>query len=95
MNGRPTPRGTVVVRHSDGRPLAWSSDPPHIRLYACFLSNLHPGRDLPVDRKKAAKDTGLTTGEVLEAMTRLVREGDLKAVRDRRQELFRLVIRYE
>jgi len=85
----------VVVRHTDGSPLAWENDPPHIRLYAWALGNLHPGRDLPVDAETAAKETGMTPETVRTALSRLVADGDLKRIRERRRELFRLVIRYE
>jgi len=95
VNGRPTPRGTVVVRHSDGSPLAWESDPPHIRLFAWALGNLHPGRDLPIDAETAAKETGLTKEAIRAALSRLVGDCDLKRIRERDRELFRLVIRYE
>lgn len=87
--------GKVVVRHPDGSPLAWESDPPVLRLYAWALGRLHPGRDLPLDEKTAAVETGLTPAAVRAALSRLVAEGDLIKVQERRRDLFRLVIRYE
>ena len=87
--------GRVVVRHPDGSPLAWESDPPVLRLYAWALGRLHPGQDRPVDPEKAAAETGMTPAAVRAALSRLVAEGDLVTIRERRRELFRLVIRYE
>jgi len=81
-----------VVVTSDGRVLAWSSDPPHIRVYAWALQTL---RSVPVDDLTAnilkipsgemdrvkiqtlAISLRITAQELQSALNQLVREGDL------------------
>ena len=85
-----TPLPVVVA--SDGRVLAWTNDPPVIRLYAWALQNL---RFVPVDGPtakslkvssgemdrlrigKLARELRMTDREVQTALDQLVREGDL------------------
>ncbi len=84
------PRGPVVVRDRDGRPLAWAMDPVHIRLYAWCLVNLHPIYNMRLDRERAAREVGATEEEIRWAIVRLVESGDIVQVWGRVQEFFRL-----
>ncbi|AIA31342.1 hypothetical protein [Leptospirillum ferriphilum] len=92
LDGQETEFPVPVVVTSDGRVLAWSSDPPHIRVYAWALQTL---RSVPVDDLTAnilkfpsgemdrvriqtlAGSLRITTQELQSALNQLVREGDL------------------
>ena len=73
-----------------GQVLARTDDPPHIRVYAWSLVNLHPGKHLPVDIDCLAHATKITKNEAGSAIERLCREGDLI----RSKKGFRLIIQY-
>jgi len=91
-----TPLPVVVA--SDGRVLAWTNDPPIIRLYAWALQNL---RFVPVDAPtakslkvssgemdrlrigKLARELRMPDREVQAALNQLVREGDLMVKTER------------
>ncbi len=81
-----------VVVASDGRGLAWSNDPPHIRVYAWALQTLRfvpvyaqtskilkiPSGEMDGIRiRKLAFDLRMTEQEVQGGLDRLVTEGDL------------------
>lgn len=83
------------VFYYQGTPLAWTADPPHIRVYAWATTNLFPGRPLSVDPDSTARLLGITPREVRDALFRLVKDGDLVRTLERGRELFRLVIRYK
>ena len=87
-----------VVVASDGRVLAWSSDPPHIRLYAWALQNLGfvpvdepTARSLKIpsgemDRiriRKLAGELHMGEQEVQAALDQMVKEGDLMVKTER------------
>ena len=97
--GAPCP----VVLASDGTPLAWTPDPPHIRVYAWAIRTL---RFVPVDAQ-TAKSLKITPGEMDEkriqtlavtlrmtewevqaGLDRLVREGDLMVKTERGRKTF-------
>ena len=83
------------VFHYQGIPLAWEKDPAHIRLFAWATVNLFPGRPLAVDPVSVARLLGLTPREVKDALSRLVKDGDLVRSIERGRELYRLVITYK
>ena len=92
-----------VVAASDGRVLAWSTDPPHIRVYAWALRHL---RFCPVDKSTAnslgidsgemdgvrirtlASDLRMTERELRAGLDRLVAEGDLKVKTERGRRIY-------
>ncbi len=99
-----------VVIASDGRVLAWSNDPPHIRLYAWALQTL---RFIPVDDqtgkilkipsgevdgiriRKQAFDLRMTEREVQEGLDHLVKQGDLTFKTERGRRIYFLApLRY-
>ena len=99
-----------VVVASDGRVLAWSTDPPHIRVYAWALQTLRfvpvdaqtsqilkiPSgeMDIPRIRKLAAK-LRMTEREVQGGLDRLVAEGDLGFKTERGRRIYQLApLRY-
>ena len=84
----------VLFHKEDGQPLAYSSDPPHIRLFGWVLMNVSHVMPGPLDVPQIAKDCQLTASEVRDALTQLVREGDLVRTVERKRELFRLQIKY-
>ena len=77
-----------------GTPLAYENDPPHIRLYAWATCHLFSGRPLAVDIEPVARLLDLSSREVREALSRLVKDGDLVRTWERGRELFRLSIQY-
>lgn len=92
-----------VVVASDGRVLAWSADPPHIRVYAWAL---HTMGFVPVDEptakslkissgemdgirfRKLAFALRMTDREVQEGLDRLVTEGDLGLKTERGRRIY-------
>lgn len=99
-----------VVVASDGRVLAWSADPPHIRVYAWALQTMG---SVPVDEptakslkipsgemdgiriRKLAFDLRMTEREVQAALNQLVREGDLEFKTERSRRVYWLApLRY-
>jgi len=99
-----------VVVSSDGRILAWTNDPPHIRVYAWALQTL---RFIPVDGPtgkllkipsgemdglriwKLASGLRMTDQEVQAALSQLVREGDLMFKTERGRRIYFLApLRY-
>ncbi|AFS54632.1 hypothetical protein [Leptospirillum ferriphilum] len=99
-----------VVVASDGRVLAWTNDPPHIRVYAWVLQTL---RFIPVDAqtskilkipsgemdatrlRKLARDLRMTDQELQAALSQLVREKDLEFRTDRGRRIYFLApLRY-
>lgn len=81
--------GTVIGAF--GEVSTRTDDPPHIRVYAWSLVNLHPGKDLPIDINSLAHATKVTKNEAESAIARLCREGDLI----RSTKGFRLVIQFK
>lgn len=73
-----------------GQVLERTDDPPHIRVYAWSLVNLHPGKHLPIDINRLAHAAKITKNEARSAIERLCREGDLI----RSKKGFRLIIQY-
>ena len=73
-----------------GQVLARTDDPPHIRVYAWSLVNLHPGKYLPIDINRLALAAKITKNEAGSAIERLCREGDLI----RSKKGFQLIIQY-
>ncbi|MHB8370963.1 MAG: hypothetical protein ACYDBP_14980 [Leptospirales bacterium] len=99
-----------VVVASDGRVLAWSNDPPHIRVYAWAIQTL---RFVPVDEltarslkipsgemdrlriRKLAGELHIGEQEVQESLDQLVREGDLNSKTERGRRIYFLApLRY-
>ena len=99
-----------VVISSDGQVLAWSTDPPHIRVYAWALQTL---RFVPVDEqtarslkiysgevdgarlRKLAAELLMTEREVQGGLDRLVTEGDLEFKAKRGRRIYQLApLRY-
>ena len=99
-----------VVVASDGRVLAWSADPPHIRVYAWALQSL---RFIPVDGptgkllkipsgeidgiriRKLASELRMTEREVQGGLDRLVAEEDLTFKTERGRRIYFLApLRY-
>ncbi len=77
-----------------GHVLAWEADPPHIKLYAWATCNLFPGRALSVDIEPVGRLLGLSSREVREALSELVKSRDLILMREKGRDLFRLNIQY-
>ena len=75
---------------------AWrdSKNDPATRLYGWALKNLRTGEFSPIDEEKIASECSLSAIEVKEAVSRLVRDGDLLVENDRRTALYKLVINY-
>lgn len=65
-----------IVLIKDGRVLATTTDPPHIRLYAWCLINLNTGLPRFI-QKNLNKDLQITGTELKNAIDRLVKSGDL------------------
>ena len=84
----------VLFHKEDGRPLAYASDPPHIRLFAWALMNVSHVIPGLLDAAQIAKDCQLTVYEVKGALDRLMEDGDLIRTVERKRELFRLQIKY-
>ncbi len=89
----PESLGKPIFWHR-GVPLAYENDPPHIRLYAWATVSLFPGRPLSVDAEPVGRLLGLSSREVREALSRLVKDGDLVRVQERGRTLYKLVINY-
>lgn len=73
---------------------AFEKDEPHIRLYAWCLANLSVGQDVSLNIGQAASECRLTDPEAREAMSKLVKGGDVVITRSRQGDLFRLRIQY-
>ena len=107
--GNPEPPIPVVVA-SDGRVLAWSTDPPHIRVYAWALQTLRfvlvdaqtsqilkiPSGEMDIPRRrKLAAELRMTEREVQGGLDRLVAEGDLGFKTERGRRIYQLApLRY-
>ena len=105
LDGQETEFPVPVVVTAEGRVLAWSSDPPHIRVYAWALQTL---RSVPVDDLTAnilklpsgemdrvriqtlAGSLRITTQELQSALNQLVREGDLTFKTERGRRIYGL-----
>ena len=105
LDGQKTEFPIPVVVASDGRVLAWSSDPPHIRVYAWALQTL---RSVLVDDLTAkilkipsgamdsvriqtlAGSLRITDQELQSALNQLVREGDLTFKTERGRRIYGL-----
>ena len=57
--------------------LAWSTDPPHIRLYAWGLLNLSFGKFLPINTGKVISSLRLSAQDFKAALSTLRNSGDL------------------
>jgi len=92
-----------VVVASDGRVLAWASDPPHIRVYSWSLQTLMfvpvneqtakshkiPSGEVDGIRiRKLAAELRMTEQEVQSALNQLVREGDLECKTERSRRVY-------
>ncbi len=98
-----TPLPVVVA--SDGRVLAWSTDPPHIRVYAWALQTLRfvpvdaqtsqilkiPSGEMDIPRiRKLAAELRMTERAVQGGLDRLVEEGDLEFKTERSRRIYQL-----
>ena len=99
-----------VVVASDGRVLSWSTDPPHIRVYAWALQTLRfvsvdestaktlkiPSGEMDSLRiRKLAVELHMTEQEAQAALNQLVREGDLEFRMERGRRIYHLApLRY-
>lgn len=91
----PEVSGEPVLFHpEDGRPIAYTSDPPHIRLFAWALMNVSHVITGSLDAARIARDCRLTASEVRGALARLLKDGDLIRTVERKRELYRLQIKY-
>ena len=94
-----------VVSASDGRVLAWSTDPPHIRVYAWALQTLRfvlvdaqtsqilkilSGEMDSTRLRKLAAELRMTEREVRGGLDRLVAEGDLGFKAERGRRIYQL-----
>ena len=108
--GSPSLTPLPVVVASDGRVLAWSTDPPHIRVYAWALQTLRfvlvdaqtsqilkiPSGEMDIFRiRKLAAELRMTEREVQGGLDRLVAEGDLEFKTERSRRVYWLApLRY-
>ena len=95
FDGPPALGKPVLTHPRDGSALAFEGDPAHVRLFAWSLLNVPPGGAVQIDPAKAAKDCQLRPVEVKDALSRLVKDGDLVRSIERGRELYRLVITYK
>lgn len=80
----PIPIGELVIEDR-GVPLAWTNDPPFVRVYAWALVNLRFGPSLaPPDIQKLATDCRIDVVEARQALEQLVEDGDLIVGSERR-----------
>ncbi len=77
-----------------GTPLAWENDTAETKVYAWCLTNLFPGRPLSVDIEPVARLLGISPREVKDALSRLVKGGNLIRSWEKGRELYKLVINY-
>lgn len=78
----------LPIIQKDGIPLAWSNDPPHIRVFAWSLTNLRFALWEPTDLERIARDCALSFSDARKGLARLVQDGDLKVERDRGKEYY-------
>lgn len=68
-----------------GVPLAWTQDPPEIRVYAWALMHFGFAPGFPIDVRTLAGDCRIRISEAERALRELVLSGDLKVERDLRK----------
>jgi len=80
----PIPIGELVIEDRCV-PLAWTNDPPFVRVYAWALVNLRFGPSLaPLNMQKLATDCRIDVVEARQALEQLVEDGDLIVESERR-----------
>ena len=80
----PIPIGELVIEDR-GVPLAWTNNPPFVRVYAWALVNLRFGPSIaPLNIQKLATDCRIDVVEARQALEQLVQNGDLIVECDRR-----------